>query len=198
MTVDYNKDQATLEPRYFLLFGKEGTWQEVSAASYRAAQVANEIKDIAPKDFQADTLRGTVTEDGSRPKDVKAEVVVEPMIRRSSDDEDASYRLIFPEGSYRVASMIRDDMVRGDEENFGTVTVILTPKQYQRFAKAQVPHAADKIAADLEARAEGANPIKGILLGGLAEGLRQIAADMRADKPSTRPSIKDLKDLLKG
>lgn len=194
MSISYDKADQKPESRYFLLFGEEGVWQEVTAESYVAAEAANGLGSNPVADFTADTMRGTVTTDGSRPKDVKKAYVAEPMVRRASEKSDASYRLIFPEGSYSVLSVGQDS-----GPDFGPVTVILSPEQYHRFTKAQVPHAVEKIAGDLEEKAKGAHPLKEVLLGGLAEGLRKAAQDLRDGTPAKkRPSIQDLRDLLKG
>lgn len=190
MSIDYGKTAP--EKRFFLLFGEEGAWQEISMNAYLQAQAANGIKAGTPMDhFKVDNLQGTVTEDGSRPKDVKKQVVVEPMIRRTSVDPDASYRLVFPAETYVNASVDHDT---------GTTTVILTPDQYERFLKVQRPIAVDRLASTLETKAAKDSGLKGAVLGGIADGLRGIATEMRDGKPtkSKRPTVQDLKDLLKG
>lgn len=193
MTVDYSKAEA--EARYFLLFGAEGAWQEVSEDSYVAAEQSQGFGSKPTSDFSSEKMRGVVTRDGSRPKDIKAEKVVEPMVRRTSDKDDSSIRLIFPEGSYSVASVGQDS-----GPDFGMVTIILTPEQYDRLAKAQSPIGIDRFATRLEEKGAKSGGLKDVVLGGVALGLHQIAADMRDGTPTPRkrPSIQDLKDLLKG
>lgn len=195
MSIDYSKAE-DIQPRYFLLFGTEGVWQEVTEKSYVAAEKSQGLGSSPVADFTSETLRGTVTHDGSRPKDVEAEKVVEPMVRRASEDKDASYRLIFPEGSYSTANVGQDS-----GPDFGMVTLILSPEQYKRFCKAQTPINLDALAARLEKLAEGANPLKETVLEGIASGLHQAADEMRegkAPKKPQRPSLQDLRDLLKG
>jgi hypothetical protein len=190
MSIDYGKTAP--EKRFFLLFGEEGAWQEVSMNTYLSAQIANGIKGITPMDhFEVENLQGTVTEDGSRPKDVKKPVVAEPMVRRTSVEPDASYRLIFPTGSYGNASI---------DDDTGTATIILSPTQYEALSKAQGPVLLDRWAQRLDGQTKDAGPVKEALIGGLADTLRSVATDMRDGKPTKpkRPTIQDLKDLLKG
>ncbi len=187
MSIDYGKTAP--EPRFFLLFGEEGPWSEVTKNAYLAAQAANGIKAATPMDhFDVGTLQGTLTEDGSRPKDVKKVVVANPMIRRASEAPDASYRLIFPEGSYHAASTDEDDR---------RVTVVLTPEQYAGLCKAQGPILLDRWATNLEQQDTSGSRIKGAALGALIDMLRSVAADMRADRPTKAPGLKGLKDIFK-
>jgi len=191
MSISYDKDKPQ-DPRFFLLFGSEGAWQEVTLTSYVSAKQANGLGDTgAQEDFTLDTLRGTVTTDGSRPADIKP--VVKPMVRRSSDRPDASVRLIFPEGSYSVASVGQDS-----GEDFGPVTVILSLEQYKRFLRAQAPVNLDGLAEGLNKRAAKAGSVKGTILGTVAEVFAQVAQDMRDDKPTKRPTLQELKDALRG
>ena len=188
MSIDYGKTAP--EARYFLLFGQEGAWQEVLKDSYVAAQVANGVKGITPVEFQVGTMRGTVTTDGSRPKDATKKIVAQPMIRRTSEALDASYRLIFPSGSFNVASM---------DEDADSVTVVLTPAQYEAFCKVQGPVLLDRWAASVEKSAKEAGPLKSIFMEGVSETLRSVASEMRDDKPARvkSPRLQDLKDIFK-
>jgi hypothetical protein len=189
VSIDYGK--ADSENRYFLLFGEEGKWQEISLNAYQAAMAANGIKGITPQDFKLSTLRGVVTTDGSRPVDVKKPVVAEPMVRRTSVEPNASYRLVFPAGAYSNASI---------DDDTGTATVILSPAQYEALSKAQGPVLLDRWAQRLDGQITHVGPVKEALLGGLADTLRSVASDMRDGKSTKpkRPTIQDLKDLLKG
>lgn len=192
MSIDYSKASERPEERYFLLFGAEGPWQEVTFTTYVSAKQVNGLGETgANEDFSVEGLSGQVTTDGSRPKDSKPPV--HPMVRPSSDCEDSSIRLIFPEGSYSIVSAGQDA-----GEDFGTVTLILSPEQYQRFLKAQAPVTLDRSARSLRKKAEGSGQIKSVVLETVADVFGQVAEDMRSGKKSQRPTLQDLKDALKG
>lgn len=181
MSVDYSK----AEERFFLLFGTEGSWQEVGRPAYVAAKTSTG-GDSSVQDFKTPNMRGTVTTDGSRPKDVKE--TVKPTVAATSSHSESSIRMVFPEGACTIASI---------DATPGEVVLILSREQYKNLTRAQLPLSLETISAQADAQAEKGGPIKGVVFGAVAEVLRDVAKDMASGTPAKKPSLQDLRDLLR-